>query len=331
MTSLANPRSRSPMLGRTGLAAGMLVAFAAALLIMPACGETLHSAVPLDCSGEGSYDVKERYTVGITPYEWYQFGDTTPGAVDTNGADGGIPWTQAIEGGRCGSQAALVLVASGYHDYGDDFVDPDPGSLLSDVKDGGLGCFTAAGAPADCPFDASGYQGIAFWARSPGATTKGVTLLLTDGQSNDFGTIQTDCILAYDAGNNMTMTVTSTTNPGGSTTTSTGVAVPPVPPGTCGNYFAYVLLTTDDWQLYKIPFTAFFQSATTPNRAPDGFDPSTFVSFAVRVDKEAQLQLWIDELGFIRRKAPMADLERILRSHTVLGSTSISRIMGVSQ
>jgi hypothetical protein len=291
----------------------------AVLLASAGCGETWHAAPTLDCSEEGSYDIAERYSAMPSAPEitssggvltagnitWYDYGDTTPGGHDNGDAgdaaidptvdilvDGGsIPWTRSIPGGRCGSTAALVLTSSGFHDYGSGYRDYNLGDLVSQTGflNGQMGLL---------PYDASKYQGIAFWARSPGATTKAVTLQLTDGSSTDNVSDLTACTyeMGFDDAGMATTTVT-TTSPNGTTMTSTGVSLPPLPPGICGNNFSYVFEFTDEWQLYKIPFSAFFQ-AQTPNRAPGGFDPSTFFVFGVVVPKEVELELWIDELGF---------------------------------
>ncbi len=80
-----------------------------------------------------------------------------------------------------------------------------------------------------------------------------------------------------------------------------GVASAQPPANACGNSFNYPLLTSDNWQLYKIPFSAFTQSFQ-PDRVPKGFDPSTFYNINVLVPKEAELQLWVDDLGFYPHK-----------------------------
>jgi hypothetical protein len=289
---------------------GVLASTAAPIVLaVVGCGEPWRTAAPLDCAGEGSYDIAEHYQLGTSPeitsggvsaQTWFKYGDMTPGGIEDGdeagvGGDGGtIPWTRPIPGGRCGSTVALVLMSSGYQDYGSGFEDYHFGNLVttSGYLNGQLGIL---------PYNASKYEGIAFWARSPGATTKAVTLQATDGHSNDDSVMNlTSCIyeVGVDAGSGSGSGTTTITSASGSATTTTGgSALPPLPPGTCGNTFSYVFQFTDDWQLYEIPFSAFFQAAT-PNRAPTGFDPSTFFGFGVIVPKEAQLELWIDELGF---------------------------------
>lgn len=274
------------------------------LLAGQGCGATWHSPAPLDCSGEGSYDIIERYSVGGT-VTWYSYQDTTPGGIITDGGagDASFPWTRAIEdGGRCGSMAALVLAAEGFHDYGAGFGDYDPGSLQTS-------CFLPDGGPANCPIDASAYQGIAFWARSPGGHTKAVTLEIADTHSDNAGN-NTACTYdpTLEGGTNGGPVVQITQIGAGGGTTLIG-GLPPFPPGTCGDLFNYVLLTTDEWQLYKVPFASFYQNptyggSTAQARAPGGFDPSTFYRIIIVVPKEANLELWIDELGFYPKRAP---------------------------
>lgn len=294
-------------LARAGIGCSIVAAGAAcALTFSPACDEAVHPPSTIDCSQADSYDIIETYSLTTTP-TWYQYGDTTPGAVETPGTvlvDGGypIPWTEAIEnGGLCGSQVALVLQSEGFHDYGSGFGDYDPGSLLT-------ACLFPDGATgANCSYDASAYQGIAFWARSPGNHTKSVTVELADGNSYDSPSALTQCLYQtnfIDSGGlagQPTMVVVSPTGVSGTGTTTTGGSGQQLPPGTCGNNFVYPLVTSDDWQLYKIPFSAFYQTAT-PNKEPKGFDPSTFFWLGMIVPKEAQLELWIDGLGFYPKK-----------------------------
>jgi hypothetical protein len=276
-----------PLLARISLSATTVA------LVAVACwegcgGETWHPAATLDCSGEGSYFVAEKYMSLTQAASWFSYHDSTPTGV-IGGTDGGVPLVTPIEGdgGRCGSSYALTLVSSGFQDYGSAFGDYgfNQGHMCP-TPDGGMGA---------CGTDASGYEGIAFWARSPGVHSKSVTLEITDTHSDNGSVTQCLDVITPDGGGAQNSGgATNTTMPSG----STGI---PSPSGTCGNYFSYVLRTTDDWQLYKIPFSSFYQ-APQPNRSPGGFDPSNLALLLVVVPKEANLQLWIDEIGFYPNK-----------------------------
>jgi len=67
----------------------------------------------------------------------------------------------------------------------------------------------------------------------------------------------------------------------------------------CGNPFTYLLYTTDRWELYLIPWSAFWQLAE-PNRDPNGIDPSSIYSFRFRAEKEMRIEMWVDALSFYR-------------------------------
>lgn len=259
------------------------------------CSESWHSPTELDCSPDDTYDKIETYEVDPPAPPWSSYGDNTPGAIRTQ-MDAAAPFpTQPIEdGGRCGSLHSLLLQSSGYQDYGSGFIDYNPGNLLPL-------CIGSNGTDETCPIDASGYEGIAFWARSPGAATKTVTLQISDTHSyNSSGAVTTCIYNVEDAGSNGVNVYSS---PGSANVpTGSSVASAQPPPDACGNYFQYWLITSADWQFYQIPFTAFHQAAQ-PNRDPNGFDPSTFFSFTVIVDKESQLSLWFDDFGFYPKKA----------------------------
>jgi hypothetical protein len=139
------------------------------------------AAPPVDCSVEAAWDLPtvENYEAGGNSYNapWFSFADTTPGAVLTSAISGpmhGQLPTLPIEGdGVCGKKRALVLVSAGHNDYGSGF-----GSycLANNyfMLTGTTTVITPMG-PMEQPTtlypctaqDATGYEGIAFWARNP--------------------------------------------------------------------------------------------------------------------------------------------------------------------
>jgi hypothetical protein len=279
-------------------ASATVVAGGTLLGLTAGCSESWHEPTELDCSQDDTYDKIETYELGTPAPPWSSYGDSTPGATRTDMDAGGPFPTQPIEdGGRCGSFRSLLFQSSGYHDYGSGFTDFFPGYLLR-------ACYGPNEEILDCPFDASGYEGIAFWARSPGAATKTVTLQIADTHSYNNALAETACAYnTVDAGSNgVNVYTTSTVTASANVATGSSVASAEPPPNACGNYFQYWLVTSAEWEFYQIPFSAFSQAAQ-PDRYPGGFDPSTFFTLIIIVDKESELSLWFDDFGFYPKRA----------------------------
>jgi hypothetical protein len=270
------------------------------------CSSNPRPALVVDCSVTDPYefDVLEQYSTGTTP-TWFGYGDMTPGGlamtVEAGGPDaGGLPRVLPIEGGICGIQDALVLASYGHQDYGSGFGDYSFGGFS-----GGGMCDPDSGLP-EAPakyVNASQYEGLSFWARNPGETTKGLTLELSDIHSTTVKCPTSDQCLPYsnDAGNNLFVPISTngTVQPG------SGLATAQPPADACGNSFSVAILTTENWQLYTIPFSSFNQ-AFQPDRIPSGLDTAKLALFTVVVPKESVVDLWIANLGFYRTKAPEA-------------------------
>jgi hypothetical protein len=192
---------------------------------------------------------------------WFESGDDTPGRVRTI-------QQVAIPEGRCGSAAALVLTALGHTDWG---------ALFGDYGTAGV--------------DASGYEGVSFWARAPGfGRSRGFLLTIHDRNT--------------DAGGNVCMEANEeSVERGGYTYNEAGMIVPiggELPsPGDCGNGFQRVVQAYPDWHLHTLPFASFQQTAN-PNRSPTGIDRTGLYQFAINVPKDARLELWIDDLALYR-------------------------------
>ncbi len=325
------PRRVEPWrLAVVSLVAGLLSVGAIGSFAVGGCSaRPLPPPIGINCAEEAPYDIDVLEDYDTPNYGWYPYGDTTPGAIMTTGAvggattvepDGGINYsfTAAIEnGGRCGSQRALFLQAHGFEDYGCGWATYSIGGYA-----GIQSCMTPAGVNAICPIDASAYEGLTFWARTfdptGEPTTKGFTLSIDDKNSHAGGYVpdaststgltDSGVCTSYDAGTlaNGATTYTTTVSGGGPAGGGTISAEPP--PDACGNGFTYVMLTTEQWQLYTIPWGSFHQAAM-PNRVPTGFDPSTFFSVRIVAPKEARMALWIDNLGFYRHKQANEGLE----------------------
>jgi hypothetical protein len=245
-------------------------------------------ALPIDCTVESGYEFKM-----IDPFE------TIDGTPFWTSNDGTLGVTQSAkveamtDGTRCGSADAAVLRSFHANDWG---------SLFGYSNFG--------------PRDGSMYDGISFWARAPGNTTKAFTILFDDPNTNnpdktpDAGSAGNCTDYSSDAGT--TGPTTTIVDPAtGMAISGTSTAAPP--PNACGNGYSVIAVVTTDWRFYKIPFVRFQQGAT-PNRVPNvalpqvgtvkgtGLLTSKLMLMTVRMPKEATMDLWLDDLSFYRAK-----------------------------
>jgi len=294
---------------------------AALCLFGTACSAGTRTAEVTDCNASSAYELSSPLRTFETANEdWFSGGDPTgstskpvieAAAVECTGGSSGTGGTTSAEtagtggtagsstgpaslsvaiepiadGGRCGSGSALVLRSSGHTDWGSVFGDwrlaSAPGTAFCD----------------NCgPWDGSGYEGLAFWARSSDASDKSVTVLLDTWQTSSSGTAGVDpelvCKFDCSAGSG-----TRSRDESGNVTSQTYVS----PPGTCGNSFQRVLSLTNVWQFYVLPFSSFYQELK-PNLSVGGVDPSHINGFSLRPAKEASVEIWLDDLSFYRRK-----------------------------
>ena len=261
----------------------------------------------IDCTSDSAYSflTVDTYDMAGASTSWYSAADNTTTELPTVGVEN-MP-----DGPRCNSSAALVLRSTHHNDWGSLF---------------GLAGFG--------PRDASAYDGVAFWARAPGNRTKGFTVLLDDLNTNNLLTPPTCGVDAgttagpvdsgmgemcknyctFDGG---TGSPQQTVDPmtgmviGGATT-----AAPP--PDACGNDYSAVQVVSSDWRFYTIPFEK-FQQAYMPNRVPNaslkitgsvvgnGLRTAALTLLVIRFPKEADAELWIDNLSFYRTKTAGSD------------------------
>jgi len=239
------------------------IAVGAALLFATGCGASPRDRPAIDCAADDPYEIRvlEDYEDGSANF--VGFTDSTPGAVQY------VEVASIEDGGRCGSGRGLVLVARGNRDWGGGF------GTSSSSWDG----------------DASRYDGFSFWARTPGASTKGFTLFVDDGTTLAAGGV---CVPST----GMAGTSTVSIDINGMITVSG-----PVPAANaCGNSFFAVLFASERWQFHRIPFAALAQ-APWPNRSASGIDRSSILARAIRMPKESEVELWIDDFGLYREKA----------------------------
>jgi hypothetical protein len=253
--------------------------------------------IPVNCDVEAAYNLSviDAYdTVGMAGF-WTAADTAGAAAVPTPAP---VPYVVSKvepigDGARCGSTAALVIRSERNNDWGSLF-----------------------GINIGAPRDESAYEGLAFWARAPGNTTKGFTVLLGDsntsclGEAVDGGTcsIQPSNCITYAGSDGGT---------GTGVTDGTGMLLPGTvtsapEPNQCGNVYSTVRVVTGDWAFYTIPFSQFQQGAL-PNRVPNaaltqtGPVPGTalltnqLLSLTFRMPKAAVMELWIDNLSFYRK------------------------------
>jgi hypothetical protein len=228
----------------------------AAVVLTLACGET--SPRPpreIDCTVDDAYDLKPVPTWESPGGPFFTAADATPGAV--------AAWSAAepYPSDACGQMPALHITMSGNQDWG---------SVV--------GTYTALSAAEG---DASGYDGLSFWAKA--TYDKAYTLLLSDAQTDDL--------------------TTRPVSEGGCDPNANiderGVSRPEE----CGNLFQAMFVVTDWWQFYKIPWRQFYQEER-PNRRDDGIDPSAIYTIIIRAPKDSTTDLWMDEFAWYRRTAP---------------------------
>jgi hypothetical protein len=278
-------------------------------------------AMSANCAAENAYDFQ---TIDeFKALSWFSSSDYTPPAnapapgTSTSVATatalsvsgGTAPYTgrtsvavvELPEGPVCGHPNAGVFRANYNYDWG--------------------GMYGMFGFSSGNWKDGSQYQGISFWARAPGASTKAFTFNLDDsntmrgplpdGTDGHCRSYSIDGGAA--AGTNSNQPVSNDTSTGtpilGSTNSRAAY------PDECGNGFTVVVTVSDEWAFYTLPFSAFHQSPS-PNRVPNSAlpaDPNDLAAgttvrraelrqIGLRPPKGAVFDLWMAGLSFYREK-----------------------------
>ncbi len=157
-------------------------------------------------------------------------------------------------------------------------------------------------------WDGSAFEGIAFWARTPGDSNHSVYINLNNADTAVQGPT-VSCYLPKVPASRCTPAPGDATAGLGlavvdyqsGTATAGGVPMRIPQPGECGNAFQLALTTTPDWQFYTMPFDAFWQ-LPYPNRIASGFDSSTLLQISVIFPKEVRTELWITNFRFYRHR-----------------------------
>jgi hypothetical protein len=267
-----------------------------------------YKGLPTDCTAVKDYEL---YSFTTDPQNgtrnlsldnfknWFASADYTPdgGVVSTNDAAVkttafalATPVDPIPDGPVCGNTSAVVVRFSHNNDWGGLFGPYDFGTT---------------------PQDASDWEGIAFWARAPGNTTKGFTLSLNDNNSkaDENGGLCHDYTLdagvQAQPGGGVGIDPTTGTPLSGSGTTRAPY------PDECNNSYTVVQQVTDEWSFYHVPFSA-FQQASNPNRVPNSvFDAGTVPGtglltsalrqLSFRMPRAAEGELWLSKLAFYRK------------------------------
>jgi hypothetical protein len=257
------------------------------------------------CAAENGHDFQDPPVDDFSDVHWWGSPDVVPDGGVPDGAAGKYvasapdPTIETIPGGPlCGKYTkAGVFRASHNNDWGCLF-----------------GNWQFNDTETSLARDASAWEGLSFWARAPGNTTKGFTILLND--DNTSGNARGHFCRDYgvDGGAAGLPSSTTTINDPSTGTPIVGSSTTRASyPDECGNDYSVVVLVTSDWQFYTIPFSAFQQSAT-PNRVPNsvfsaGNVPGTGLlttnlrRLGLRFSKEAEMELWLTGFNFYSKKA----------------------------
>lgn len=271
------------------------------------CGEDWpREAASVDCSAGDAYEFSNISDFTSGDSGWFLYADRTPGGVPNAAAGSNVLIQQVDPPGRCGDTGMVELRAYGHNEYGVGFGDWAHNAEISRAN-------------------GTGYDGISFWARSPGNTDKTFMLYVDDGRTIVFppappeggglpeatsadrdldgdgfvgaGDVArgTRCRLPPDA---------SLSRPacyyGGSLPPATATRVPE--PDECGNQFHTYVTTTEDWQLYLLPWSQLKQWPC-PNRLDGGIDPADIAQLQIKLVQGSNYDIWLDNIAFYRRRA----------------------------
>jgi len=283
------------------------------LLVASACGKDYkRPAASVDCTVTDAYEFSPFAMFEGGDSGWYLYTDKTPGGVPhipggvpIPADNSNVPVTQ-LNPPRCDSTGALELEAYGNNYWGAGFAD------WQHNDKSGQG-------------DGTGYQGISFWSRSPGNTDKTFLLRVDDDRTfvtqrpvPDGGTLPAvipgdqdldgDGLLGPgDIAADTNCQLPPAQKLGDPACYYGGVQAPDavtrVPKaGECGNAFHTYVTTTEDWQLFLLPWSRLVQWPC-PNRLAGGIDPSTIRKIEVRLKQGTHYDIWLDDIQFYRLRA----------------------------
>lgn len=213
------------------------------------------------CSESGTWDV---WLDGDTPCATWSLATCLEQCLaiqssPSYGADP-LPATLIPNGGRCGSEYAMNLRAGPFVHWGSSI----GRRKVTTCPDGGQ----------TCGFDASSYDGVALWLRSPPGYANSARVIVSDRNTDT----------AY----NMTL-AQPLCNPS-----------PPsaYPSGGCDKFGTYINVT-DAWTLYLLPFQEMRQSGWGIHQA--ALDTTGILGIEVDV-AQGTWDMWMDDIAFYRLK-----------------------------
>jgi hypothetical protein len=186
---------------------------------------------------------------------WWTSGDETLGAsiVPERSDLTGIPATpETIPGGRCSSNFAMRVTGQGFNDWG---------ALLGMSLAYGT---RPNGEEGGIPYDASGRQGIQFWARIGDTSTDQVRVAFGDANNEPDGGLCDE-------------------NGGGGTE--------------CYDTFGVFLTQLDTtWRAYRVPFTGLSQRDF--GYPAEGVAVDALYTIGFNFEPSAIFDFWVDDLSF---------------------------------
>lgn len=292
------PRTLAAHVARVvGIAAGCMLLFSLGGMIVCSKYPTYRAKIaPANCAAEQGFEFG--VLDAFDSLRWWSSADYTPDGGSTSPyiASAQVNVQTIPEGALCKQYtSAGVYQASHNNDWGCIY-----------------GFWAFNDINQSVPLDASEWEGLSFWAKAPGPTNKGFTILLDDnntaaGAVGSFcRSYTTDGGVAAGGGSGETLL-----NPATGTSTGASSAMRSPYPDECGNGYFTTVLVTGDWAFYTIPFSSFHQNAT-PNRVPNavfkaGNVPGTGLLtdqlrlMTLRMSKEAEMNLWLANLAFYRK------------------------------
>jgi hypothetical protein len=276
-------------------------------LLGVSCGEGDRKPGPdVDCSVADAYEFENISDFASGDSGWFLYADNTPGAVPDPAAGSNVLISQVPAPGRCGDTGMVELKAQGHNVYGSGFGDWAHNAEISRAN-------------------GSGFEGISFWARSPGASEKTFMLYADDGRTIVLPPTPTTVgVLPEATSADQDLDGDGFIGPG-DIARGTNCRLPPdqklgnaacyyggeLPPATptrvpesneCGNQFHTYVTTTADWQLFLIPWQQLVQWPC-PNRLADGIDPADVRKLEIKFLQGTSYDTWLDNIAFYRRRA----------------------------
>lgn len=292
-------------------------------------------SIPVDCSILDQYEFKNISDFNGSDPQWYRFADPTPGGLlkpdeepdpdnpqpDDIYKTSDVP-LDANDPPRCGDPQSLKIEARGHNFWGTGF--------------GNWG-LNGEGQHAD----GTGFAGISFWAKSAGNSEKNFILNVDDPRTminppekpdpngdvplteeQQFCLDTVDGVVATPADQDLDgdgcvgpgdiargtlcrlpppeeLGDAQCYNGGVNQPSSVGTRVPEY--NECGNHFHTLIETTEQWQLFLIPWDELVQWPC-PNRLDGGIDRTQISKFEILLRQGTRYEFWLDNIAFYRKR-----------------------------